>query len=183
MSKTSHLNQTSDFSVELKIEKLAERRQHVFAKIQIPYSLEQVWQVITDYKTFTEFMPNVSESRQLESVNGRVRLEQVRTKSFMGIKISGRSVYDVVETFPTKIHYQLVEGDMKEFSCYWNLEDWQPSAEKVGVNLSYDMTFLTPSPIFPSVLLEYVLNKDVSGTLVAIRDRVETLFSHSLEDR
>jgi len=178
MSKTSNLNQTSDLSVEIKIEKLEGRQRHVFAKIQIPYPLEQVWQVLTDYEAFVEFMPNITQSRQLKSPNGGIRLEQVRTKSLMGLNISGRSVFDVEEKFPDEIHYQLIEGDLKEFSAYWRLEAWQPSEKKVGVNLIYEISVL-PKPIIPMKLVESVLNHDIPDSLLAVRQRVENLFCNT----
>lgn len=174
MKKTSDLNQTSDFSVEIKIEKLEGRQRRVFAKIQIPYPSEFVWQVLTNYEAFSEFMPNITQSRQLESPNGGIRLEQVRTKSLMGMKISGRSVFDVEEKFPDEIHYQLIEGDLKAFSAYWRLEAWKPSEEKVGVDLIYNILVL-PKPILPTVLFEHVLRHDVPDSLVAIRQQVEKL--------
>lgn len=175
MSKTSNLNQTSDLSVEIKIEKLEGRQRHVFAKIQIPYPLEQVWQVLTDYEAFVEFMPNITQSRQLKSLNGGIRLEQVRTKSLMGLNISSRSVFDVEEKFPNEIHYQLIEGDLKAFSGYWRLEAWKPSEEKVGVDLIYKISVL-PKPIFLTVIFEHVLSHDVPNSLLAIRQRVDKLF-------
>ncbi len=185
MNKTSDKNQKSDFSttadsgilqpVEIKIEKLEGRQRHIFAKIQIPYSLEQVWQVLTDYEAFAEFMPNMAQIRRLEHPNGGIRIEQVRSKSFMGMKISGRSVFDVEEKFPDEIHYRLVEGDLKAFSGYWRLEAWKPSDEKAGVDLTYDISVL-PKTIFPAALVEHVLSQDVPASLLAIRQRVEKLF-------
>ncbi|MEG5235410.1 SRPBCC family protein [Microcoleus sp. AT9b-C3] len=82
----------------------------------MPYSAAQVWQVITNYESFPEFMPTMTESRRLEHPSGGIRLEQIRTKSLVGIKISARSVVDIEERFPHEIHYQLIEGDLKEFS-------------------------------------------------------------------
>lgn len=202
MSKTYDLNQKSDFpstvddfktemksetlnsatdpailqAVKIKIEKLEGRQRSVFAKIQIPYPLEQVWQVITDYEAFVKFMPNVTQSRRLEHPTAGTRVEQVRTKSFMGMNFSARSVFDIEEKFPYEIHYQLVEGDLKAFSGYWRLEPWEPSDEKAGVDLIYDFLIL-PKRIFPLALVEHVLSHEMPMSMLAIRQRVEELFS------
>lgn len=175
MSKISSLSQTSDSPVEIKIEKLEGRQRHVFAKISIPYSLEQVWQVLTNYEAFFEFMPNITQSKQSKNPTGGIRLEQVRTKSLMGVNISGRSVFDVEEKFPNEIHYQLIEGDLKAFSGYWRLEPWETSENKVGVYLIYEISVL-PKSIIPMVLVESVLRQDIPDTLLAVRQRVEKLF-------
>ena len=202
MSKTYDFNQKSDFSgstddfktemesktlnsatdpaivqaVEIKIEKLEGRQRRVFAKIQIPYPLEQVWQVLTDYEAFVKFMPNITQSRRLEYPTAGTCVEQVRTKSFMGMKFSARSLFDVEEKFPYEIHYQLIEGDFKALSGYWRLEPWELSDEKAGVNLIYNFLIL-PKPIFPLALVENILSHDMPLNLLAIRQRVEELFS------
>ena len=172
MSQTYDLNQ----KVDIKIEKLEGRQRRIFAKIEIPYPLEQVWQVITDYEAFAEFMPGISQSRRLEAPDRGIRLEQVRTKSVMGMKHSARSVFDIEEKFPDEIHYRLVEGDLKAFSGSWRLENWKPSGEKVGVDLIYNFSVL-PKAIFPMAMFETVLSHDIPASMVAIRQRVEELCS------
>ncbi|MEH2347234.1 MAG: SRPBCC family protein [Nostoc sp.] len=162
-------------AVEIKIEKLEGRQRHVFAKIQIPYQLEQVWQILTDYEVLTEFMPNMTQSRRLNCPTGGIRLEQCRTKSFMGMNFSGRSVFDVEEKFPHEIHYQLIEGDMKALSGYWRLEPWNLSESKAGITLIYDF-FVSPKSMFPMALVENILNHDIPASMLAIRQRVEEIF-------
>ncbi len=173
MSKTQYLNQKSD--VDIKIDKLEGRKRRIFAKIKIPYSLEQVWQVITDYEAFPEFIPNMIGNRRLDSPTGGIRLEQVRTKSLIGMKISARSVVDIEEKFLHEIHYQLIEGDFKEFSGYWRLETDKLSEAQAGVELIYDFSVL-PKSIIPTPIFEYFLSNDVPASLLAVRQRVEKLF-------
>jgi ribosome-associated toxin RatA of RatAB toxin-antitoxin module len=201
MSKASDLNQkpdlltaASDFKVELesgtlksatdpailqaveiKIEQLEGRQRRVFAKIQVPYPLEQVWQILTDYEAFAEFMPSLTQSRRLEHPTGGIRMEQVRTKSFMGMKFSARSVLDVEEKFPNEIHYRLIEGDLKALSGCWRLDPWELSDEKAGVDLLYNF-LIWPKRIFPVALVEHILSHDVPMSMLAIRQRVEELF-------
>lgn len=174
MSKTKqNLNQKSD--VEIKIDKLEGRKRHIFAKIEIPYPLEQVWQVITDYEVFAEFIPNMTESRLLAHPTGGIRLEQVRTKSLIGMKISARSVVDIKEKFPHEVHYQLIEGDLKEFFGNWRLKAEKSSEDKVGVELIYDFLVL-PKPMIPSPIFQHFLSNDIPASLLAVRQRVEELF-------
>ena len=162
-------------AVDIKIEKLEGRQRHAVAKIQIPYPLEQVWQVLTDYEAFAEFMPSLIQSRRLEHPTGGVRIEQVRTKKFMGKNISARSVFDIEEKFPHEIHYQLIEGDMKAFSAYWRLEPWSLSESKAGIDLTYDF-LVSPKRIFPIVVVEHILSHDIPKMMLGIRQRVEDIF-------
>lgn len=165
----------SSDDVNVKVEKLEKRERQVLAEIQIPYSLEQVWQVLIDYEAFVEFMPNLIESRRLQSSTQGDRIEQVRTKSFMGMNFSARSVFEVKEEFPHKIHYQLIEGDMKAFSGCWRLEPIGSAESDAGTNLIYDF-LVSPKRILPMALVEHVLSHDVPANLMAIRQRVADLY-------
>ncbi len=171
------MNKTSDIEhkVEIKIEKLEGRQRQVFAKIKIPYPLEQVWQVLTEYEAFAEFMPSLIESKRLEHPSGGIRIEQVRTKKFMGKNFSARSVFDIEEKFPHEVHYQLIEGDMKAFSAYWRLEPGSLSESKAGIELTQDL-FVVPKRIFPMALVEHVLSHDIPANMLVIRQRVEEIF-------
>lgn len=173
MSKTQNVTRTSD--VDIKIDKLEGRKRRIFAKIEIPYPIEQVWQVITDYEAFADFIPNMTGSRRLERPTGGIRLEQFRTKSLIGMKISARSVVDIEEKFPHEVHYQLIEGDLKEFSGCWRLEASNSSESQPKVKLTYDFCVL-PKPIIPGPLFEHFLSNDVPASLLAVRQQVEKLF-------
>ena len=162
-------------AVNITIEKLEERQRHVLAKIQIPYPLEQVWQVLTAYETFAEFMPSLIQSKRLDHPIGGVRIEQVRSKTFMGMNFSARSVFDIEEKFPHEIHYQLIEGDMKAFSGYWRLEPWSSSESKAGIDLIFDF-FVSPKRILPMALIEHILSHNIPANMLAIRQRVEEIF-------
>ncbi|MBE8966696.1 cyclase [Nostocales cyanobacterium LEGE 12452] len=173
MSKIQDTNQKSD--VNIKIDKLDGRKRRIFAKIEIPYSVEQVWQVITAYESFPEFIPNMISSRRLNDPTGGIRLEQVRTKSLMGMKISARSVVQIEEKFPNEIYYQLLEGDLKEFSGYWRLEAGKSSEAQDIVDLIYDFSVL-PKPIIPAPIFDHFLSNDIPASLLAVRQQVEKLF-------
>lgn len=163
-------------AVALKIEQPEKRTKRALAKICIPHTLNQVWQVLTDYESFPEFMPGLSECRRLRSLNEGVRIEQVRGKSFMGISFSASSVIDVEEKYPNKINYQLFEGDMNALSGYWQLKPIKLQNGNSVVELIYDFT-VSPKRFLPMALVEHVLSNDIPDTMVAIRQRVAQLYS------
>ncbi|MDB9318011.1 SRPBCC family protein [Nodularia spumigena] len=166
---------SQQYDVNLKIDKLEGQRRHILAKIEIPYSLEQVWQIITDYESFSEFIPNMTQSRRIEHPTGGIRLEQIRTKSLAGIKVSARSVVDIRETYLCEVHYQLIEGDLREFSGFWRLETKSSSHSQGGVELIYDFLVL-PKPIIPAPVFNHFLSNDIPAVLLAVHQRVESLF-------
>ncbi len=184
MIQAYDLKQKSNFSetvsnsfiepdIKIQIEQLEGRQQHIFAQIQIPYPLEQVWEVLTDYEALAEFMPGLRESRCLERSPGGVRVEQISTKSFMGMKFSTRSVLDIEEKLLDRIHYRLVEGDMEALSGYWQLNPLE-IGNATGVELIYNF-LVCPKRILPMAWVEQVFRQDLPETLLAIRQRVEEL--------
>jgi ribosome-associated toxin RatA of RatAB toxin-antitoxin module len=133
-----------------------------------------VWQVITDYESFAEFIPTMTNNRRLEHLSGGIRLEQISTKSVVGIKISARSIVDIEERFPHEIHYQLIEEDLKGFSGYWRLKTISSSQYQTGIELIHNFTVL-PKPIILGPVFNHFLKNDI-GILLAVRQRVENLF-------
>jgi hypothetical protein len=123
---------------------------------------------------FAKFIPAMTDNRHLEHPSGGIRLEQIRTKSLVGIKISARSVVDIEEMFPHEMHYQLIEGELKEFSGYWRLKTISSSQYQTGVELIYDFTVF-PKPIIPAPVFNHFLKNDIPGILLAVRQRVENL--------
>ena len=161
--------------VAIQVEQLEERQRRVLAKILIPASLEQVWQVLTDYNTCAEFLPNLTESRRLQLSTKDIQIEQVRTKNFMGMNFSARSLFNVQEKFPHSIHYQQIEGDMKSLSGYWQLKPHNLANGQDVVELIYDFT-ICPKRIFPMALVEHILSNDIPANMLAIRQRVEDIY-------
>jgi ribosome-associated toxin RatA of RatAB toxin-antitoxin module len=160
-------------AVNLKIERLESGQRHVLAKIRIPHSLDQVWQVLTSYEAFAEFTPNLVQVQRLTHPLGGIRLEQVRVKSFMGVRFKARAVLDVEEKYPHQIHYKLIEGSFKSLSGFWQLSPIS-SSDGVGVDLFYDF-LIWPKRRYPASLVENILKDDVPVSLLAIRQRVDEL--------
>ena len=161
--------------VKIKTEQVEGQQCRVCARIDIPYSLEQVWQVLTDYETYDEFIPNLIHNRLLNRSTDKIILEQVRLKSFMGMKFYARTVIGIEEKLPNKIHYQLIEGDFKDLSGCYQLEPWVLTNSQTGIKL-YHNFLVWPKRMQPVKLVEDVLRNDEPMNLLAIHQRVEKLF-------
>lgn len=161
--------------VEVKTEEVAQRQRQIAAKIHIPCSIEQVWQVLTDYEVLADFIPNLAKSRRLEHPTGGIRLEQVGTQRLLRFNFSARVVLDLEEKFPHEIHFNMVEGDFKDFSGKWLLESHSLS-QPTGTNLSY-IVRVWPKRTMPVGIIEHRLSADMRLNLLAIRQRVEKLYS------
>ncbi len=161
-------------AVEVQTEPLAERQRQISAQIQISHPVEHVWQVLTDYEALADFIPNLAKSRLLEHPTGGIRLEQVGTQRLLRFNFSARVILDLEEKFPHEINFSLVDGDLKDYSGNWRLE---PDLSKESLtNLCYTVR-VWPKRTTPVGIIERRLCNDLRLNLLAIRQRVDEMFS------
>ncbi len=161
-------------AVEVTTEAVAERQRRISAKIQIPYSVESVWQVLTDYESLADFIPNLTQSRRLEHPSGGIRLEQVGTQRLLRFNFSARVILDLEERFPHEIKFNMVKGDLKAFSGSWRLE----TEHTDGTDLCYSV-HVWPKLTTPVAMIERCICSDLRLNLLAVRQRVEQLHKPS----
>ena len=155
-------------SLQVSAEKLPGRHRRILASISIPCPVEQVWQVLTDYDCLSDFIPNLTVSRRLDSDESVTLLEQVGTQCFLNIQFCARVVLNMAEQFPHRIGFTMVEGDFKSFEGAWQLE--AESADSDTTRLLYEITVCPPRAI-PALLIERHLRHDLSQNLRAIRQQ------------
>jgi ribosome-associated toxin RatA of RatAB toxin-antitoxin module len=159
--------------VEVHVEKIADRQRQITAKIPIPYPIEKVWKVVTDYDSLADFIPNLAKSTRLPHPNGGIRLEQIGSQRFLNFNFCARVVVDLVENFPKEISFYMIEGDFKNFSGCWRLESCN-LGEVTGTTLTYTISVL-PRFAIPISIIERRLSHDLQSNLLAIRQRVGEL--------
>ncbi len=153
-------------AVMITTEKLDDRSRRIRATITVPCSLEHLWQILTDYDHLATFIPNLTLSRRIDHPQGGIRLEQMGAQCFLNIQFCARVVLDMVEQFPHRLGFDLVEGDFRRFQGAWSLEPVE-TEEGQWVQLSYEVTVLPPRAI-PAKLIEHHLRRDLTANLQAI---------------
>lgn len=167
------MNTTLLEDVRVWTEKTLGQQQQISATIAIPYAIEQVWQVLTDYEQMPTFIPNLLATRRLFHPTAGIRLEQVGYCQVLKIRFSARAVLDVVEQFPDQITFQMIEGDFQEFAGHCRLEPISDIDGKRTI-LHYSVQ-LVPKLNLPISLLKRQLYRDLPVNLLAIRQRLDTL--------
>jgi ribosome-associated toxin RatA of RatAB toxin-antitoxin module len=158
--------------VLLTLSKLEGRQRRIEATIFLPFAIEQVWQVLTDYEALADFIPNLSKSALVPHPEaGGIRLEQVGIQNLRVVTFSARVVLDMTEEFPTAIRFNMAEGDFKGFSGAWLLH-----AVPKGTRLTYILE-VWPKATIPVIAIEQRLKKDLPQNLCAVRDRLTVLFT------
>ncbi len=162
--------------VDLQVEKIDRRQRKIQARIQLPYTPEQIWSILTHYEALSDFIPNLASSLRCEHPEGGIRIEQVGTQNALMVKFSARVVLDMEERFPQRLSFKMVEGDFKDFQGAWTLSS--------QVNSTQPMTELTycvqiwPKRSMPIIAVEKRLSKDLPMNLLAIRQRLDTLYGN-----
>ncbi|CAN1211407.1 SRPBCC family protein [Tumidithrix helvetica PCC 7403] len=161
-------------AVSVRSEKAEGNQHRIIATIQVPYPIEQVWHVLTDYEAMPEFIPNLVASRRLEESNSTNRIEQIGAASLLNIRLTIRVVLEMMEKFPHQIDFQMIEGDFKAFSGRCELD---ASPYKCGTKTDlYYAVQVQPKLTMPIAILEKQLRHDLPLNLLAIERRLDTLF-------
>ena len=151
------------------------RKRRISAQITIPYALEQVWHILTDYDGLADFIPSLKESRRIDHPNDGIRIEQIGSQSLLKFKFCARVVLDMVEAFPERIDFKMVEGDFKEFCGAWIL---QPTVigQQLATSLEYTLDVL-PNRLMPIKLIEQKLSHNLKANLTSINRQASVLFN------
>ncbi len=157
--------------VEVSTDRAEGRRRQISARIHIPHPQAKIWEILTDYDHLADFIPNLAKSQRLPQPNDLIRIEQVGSEAFLKFKFRARVVLDMMEHYPNRIDFKMVEGDFKEFAGSWILESTPD-----GTDLRYTVTILPPLAM-PVGLIERRLRSGLVMNLSAIRDRANQLFT------
>lgn len=161
-----------DESIEVLAEKLDGRRRQITATVQIPYSIENVWNILTDYERLAEFIPSLKRSRRIDHPGDGIRIEQIGSESLLKIKFCARVVLDMFEAFPHSLGFEMVEGDFKMFCGEWQLH---PVCDGTATRLTYTLR-VWPSRLMPVGMVEKRLSQGLQVNLTAIQQRADELF-------
>lgn len=91
-------------------------------RLLIKAPIETAWEVLTDYDNFERFLPNVSDSQLLES-NGNTKVfEQTNVAKVFFVTKKTRVRIETKETYPNKIDFRAIEGDIKSLQGVWRIQ-------------------------------------------------------------
>jgi ribosome-associated toxin RatA of RatAB toxin-antitoxin module len=140
-------------------------------------SMDAAWQVLTDYNNFAQFLPGVASSELLES-NGNNRVfEQINKIKTLVFSIESRIKIASIESYPQKITFKAIEGDLKTLNGKWILEPVSdyPSAPPDKVLITHQV-MVKPAKT-PSDSIFYGIYEDrLEETLTAIKQETEKRF-------
>ena len=137
-------------------------------------SIDTAWQVLTDYNNFELFLPGVTDSELLEINGDRKIFEQInRIKTFIFSK-KARIRMAITESYPQKIAFNFLDGDLDSLDGTWLLEPVSPypSAPPNQVLITHQVT-VEPNSIPSRSFFYGIYENTLEKTLTAIKEEVE----------
>ncbi|WP_204140358.1 SRPBCC family protein [Halomicronema sp. CCY15110] len=87
----------------------------------VPAPSSVVWEVLTDYERFPDFLPSVVASRILEKRDNRVLVERKDSRKVGILPIRVKIVTENIEYPQDRIEYRMVDGTLDEMNGTWEL--------------------------------------------------------------
>jgi ribosome-associated toxin RatA of RatAB toxin-antitoxin module len=159
-------------TIHISVQKQPGAKRQIHVEMRIPYAIEQVWQLITNYDNLADLIPNLTHCRQLGQTETSKHLEFVGSCRILNVWFSMRLVLAAIEFPPYEIDTQLIEGDLRSYRGRWQLEPMHDGSTV----LSYTAE-IVPKPGIPVALLERQLQHLLPLNFLAIRQHLDRTHS------
>jgi ribosome-associated toxin RatA of RatAB toxin-antitoxin module len=130
---------------------------------------EVVWKILTDYERMPEFVPDLQRSKLLSRIGNTAVIEQYGEARFLFFKRSIHLIVSVLEQPISVIEIGLVSGDMKVYTCRWELV---PIPETGGTRIHYTGK-LVPKFYVPGMLGSNIIRSDIEKMMAAVLERLD----------
>ncbi|MDJ0593972.1 MAG: SRPBCC family protein [Pleurocapsa sp. MO_226.B13] len=137
-------------------------------------SVENAWQVLTDYENFAKFLPGVKSSELIEQQGDRKVFEQINKIKTLVFSIESRMQIANTETYPQQIAFEAVDGDIETLKGEWTLEPVSPypSAPPDQVLLTHKVV-VEPAKTISDGLFFKIYENRLEETVAAIKQETE----------
>ena len=128
-----------------------------------------VWKILTNYERMPEFVPDLLTSRVLSRSGNEAIVEQFGVARMLFIRHDLHLIVRVSEQPMSSIDINLVSGDMKTYTCRWELT---PMAETGGTRINYSGR-LVPDFYVPGMLGAQLIRSDIERMMAAVLARLD----------
>ncbi len=137
-------------------------------------TMDNVWQVLTDYDHFAEFLPGVMSSELIEINGDRKVFEQINKIKTLIFSIESRVEVAATESYPQRIAFKAIDGDLKTMNGTWLLEPVSPypSAPPDRVLITHTVT-VEPAKAPSDSIFFNIYEDRLAETLRAIKQETE----------
>lgn len=135
------------------------------AKIFIPASVKNTWQVLTQYNQLSDYVPHMKKSHVVKNTEREKMVYQKgRTGVFLFYRTSELTMR-VEEKKYQRIDFEQIKGDFKIYKGHWQL---QRSTNPKGTFLEYHAS-IKPDFFAPQFVVRYIEKRDIPLVMKALK--------------
>ena len=127
-----------------------------------------VWKVLTDYESMPEFVPDLKKNKVMTRTGNRAVIEQAGVARFLFLHRPIHLVVQAHEEPISSIDITLVTGDMKVYSCRWEMT----ALPDGGTRVSYTGR-MVPKFYVPGMLGSNIIKRDIERMMKAVLERLD----------
>lgn len=155
-------------------------------RILVASSRDTAWQVLTDYDSFENFLPNIDRISILENNGNQKVYDQINSVKTLIFETEARVRIAAIETYPQKISFEAIAGDLKKLDGSWLLEPVSPypSAPPDKVLITHQVDVEPDSGLGESFfygIYEDSLEKTLAGIKTEIEKRSARAQNQNIE--
>ena len=128
-----------------------------------------VWKVLTDYEAMPDYVPDLALTKVISRNGNRATIEQSGVARFLFLSRTIHLVVNVVEEPISSIDIRLVHGDMKVYSCRWEMTS---IPETGGTRIAYTGK-LVPKFYVPGMLGSNIIRRDIERMMKAVLEKLD----------
>ncbi|MEO1131853.1 MAG: SRPBCC family protein [Cyanobacteria bacterium J06639_1] len=141
---------------------------------------ESVWDVLTDYEQFPQFLPNTEDYTVLsealdasdEEAGRTLQVESITSAQVLLLRVRSRDRFDIVEQPFNRIEFELVSSEtLRDMAGAWSLQTIERAGSEPQVLVAYEAA-ATPNNQFSAGAFASIFQTQLESTLAAIRDEV-----------
>jgi ribosome-associated toxin RatA of RatAB toxin-antitoxin module len=129
---------------------------------------EAVWKVLTHYEGMPEYVPDLEKTKVLSRTGNRVIIEQSGVARFLFLSRTIHLVVQAHEEPTSAIDISLVTGDMKVYSCRWQMTPLPDG----GTRIDYSGK-MVPKFYVPGMLGSNIIRRDIERMMSAVLERLD----------
>ena len=162
-------------TIEQTIERLPQGVRRLAVQLRTDQTVDDLWEVLTDYEGLSEFIPNLSSSKLIERSGNRVTLSQIGSQQLvLGLKFSAEVQLELTEHRPEGLlQFRMIKGDFRRFEGSWRLQS-VPDQTLV----LYELT-VQGCLGMPVALIEQRLRQDLNDNLLAVEEETIRRFTEA----
>lgn len=173
------------------IETPAANSRRITANVLIDGTVEDIWQVLTDYNNLSSVVPNLIRSKLLEHPENKIRLFQEGAQNIIGFDFRAsvtmdmeEDIMDTLNDMPERqLKFKLVDSFMFsafegswQLRCHKRTKKFNPQTKETGYLYSTMLTYsvlVRPKGPVPVMALEWRIKEDIPPNLLAIKKVAE----------